>query len=124
LEAKIEHLGATAFAWKARAETAEARVQPLEQELGRMRDRYHASVEMGMEQQTRAQKAEAALLLAGEALGPFAEVASEYDRWQAKGSNTKPFHLRFAYGTAIVGLPEFRRAAEELIAIERLKEGS
>lgn len=54
----------------------------------------------------------AEVVKAVEALEPFAEFASEYDRWQAKGSFTKPFHIRYSYGQAVADLGDFRRAAQ------------
>jgi hypothetical protein len=63
---------------------------------------------------TRALAAEQQAAEMREALEPFALVADEYDRWQAKGSTTDESRVRFGYGRARFGMAEFRRARATL----------
>ncbi len=62
----------------------------------------------------RADAAEAREKALREALEPFALVAEEYDRWQAKGSLTPEEAVRFGYGRARLAMPEFRAARAAL----------
>ncbi len=50
------------------------------------------------------------------ALAPFAAIADEWERWQAKGSTSTPAMIRFTYGRRTVGLPEYQAARAALSA--------
>lgn len=53
------------------------------------------------------------------ALEPFAAVADEWDRWQAKGSTSTPSMLQLSYGKATIGLPEYQAARTAIISISQ-----
>ena len=49
-----------------------------------------------------------------EALEPFAKLANEWERWQARGSTSTPCMIQLVYGRCQIGLPEYRAALAAL----------
>jgi len=49
-------------------------------------------------------------------LAPFAALADEWDRWQAKGSTSTPNMVRISYGRVRFGLPEYQAVRAALAA--------
>lgn len=48
------------------------------------------------------------------ALEPFAAMADEWDRWQAKGSTSTPSMIRLGYGRHRIGLEQYQAARTAL----------
>ena len=53
-----------------------------------------------------------------EALKPFAAIADEWDRWQAKGSTSTPRMIQLSYGRCTVGLPQYQAARKALASTD------
>ena len=92
----------------------------LAAEVERLRGEAARGFNLGYaEAEARAQAAERSLEAAVEVVRPFAALADEWDRWQAKGSTSTPNMVRMSYGRCRFGLEEYRAARTFLAALQK-----